>query len=247
MLTVPTAVQGNLLQCLHNLPPQVTARTRQNFELYIKSLTNRQLGCLYDAILSTVPVRHWQFNDLFNLLLNETPIFASGDGLVCAGLKSASAGGLFWFIADDADFHILTAADDAPASPIVVLTCETKIVHGHFDSITSYRAEGTGLLVILFLAAHLLTFLNLDSPPQINHNCDNQELIVKVKSILPPKWDWRWYDVTDSYLICETLHWDIALGTDDTVDPVMGMRTPRMTNTKEKQMVLPQMGKSLCR
>ena len=31
---------------------------------------------------------------------------------------------------------------------------------------------------------------------------------------------------------------DIALGTEDTVDPAMGKRTPRMTNTREKQMVL---------
>ena len=52
-----------------------------------------------------------------------------------------------------------------------------------------------------------MTFLNLDSPPRINHNCDNQELIVKVESMLPRKRAWWWYDVTDSDLICETLHW----------------------------------------
>ena len=40
---------------------------------------------------------------------------------------------------------------------------------------------------------------------------------------------------------------DIALGTEDTVDPTMGTRTPRMTNTGEKQKVLLQMGKSLYR
>ena len=60
-------------------------------------------------------------------------------------------------VADDANFHMPTDGDDAPASPIVVLTCRTKIVHSRFDSITSYRAEGTGLLIIPFLAAHLLS------------------------------------------------------------------------------------------
>ena len=55
--------------------------------------------------------------------------------------------------------------------------------------------------------SNLITFLNLDSPPQLNHKCDNQELIVKVKSMLPAKWAWWWHDVTDSDLICKTLHW----------------------------------------
>ena len=72
---------------------------------------------------------------------------------------------------------------------------------------SSYRAEGTGLLIIPFLAAQLMKYLNLNSLPQINHNCDNQELIVKVKSMLPTKRAWWWNDVTDSDLICETLHW----------------------------------------
>ena len=117
-------------------------------------------------------------------LLNETPIFASTDGSVRTDLRSASAGWLFWSVADDANFHMPTDDDDAPASPFVVLTCGTKIVHGHFDSISSYHAEGTGLLIIPFLVAHLMTFLNLDSPPQINHNCDNQECIVKVESMI---------------------------------------------------------------
>ena len=114
---------------------------------------------------------------------------------------------MFWSVADDANFHVPSDGADAPASPIIVLTCGTKIVHGHFDSITSYRAEGTGLLIIPFLVAHLMTFLDLESPPQINHKCDNQELIVKVKSMLSTKWAWWWNDVTDSDLICETLHW----------------------------------------
>ena len=69
------------------------------------------------------------------------------------------------------------------------------------------KALGTGLLIIPFLAAHLMTFLNLDSPLQVNNNCDNQELIVKVKSMLPTKHDWWWYDVTYTDLIRETLHW----------------------------------------
>merc|ERR1712127_459838 len=64
-----------------------------------------------------------------------------------------------------------------------------------------------GLLIIPFLAAKLQNYLNLVSLPQINHNCDNQELIVKVKSMLPTKRAWWWNDVTDSDLICETLHW----------------------------------------
>ena len=72
------------------------------------------------------------------------------------------------------DFRTSTAGD-ATASPIVVLTCGTKTVHGCFDSIISYRAEGAGLLTIPFLEAHLMTFLNLDLTSQLHHNCDNQE------------------------------------------------------------------------
>ena len=78
-------------------------------------------------------------------------------------------------------------SDRALASPIVILTCGTKIVHGSFESITSYHAEGTGLLIIPFIVAHLMKFLRLDSPPHIAHNFGNQELIVKVKSMLPTK------------------------------------------------------------
>ena len=91
-------------------------------------------------------------------------------------------------MADDTDFR--TTAGDTTVSPIVVLTCRNKIVHGRFDSITSYRAECAGLLIISFLVAYLMTFLNLDSLPQIHHSCDNQELIVKVKSMLPTKRAW---------------------------------------------------------
>ena len=90
-----------------------------------------------------------------NLLLNETPIFASTDGSVCTDLKSASAGWLIWSVADDANFHTPSDGDGAPASPIVVLTCRTIIEYGCFDSITSYHAKGTGLVTIPFLAAHL--------------------------------------------------------------------------------------------
>ena len=38
---------------------------------------------------------------------------------------------------------------------IVVLRYGTKMVHGRFESITSYRTEGTRLLIIHFLAAQL--------------------------------------------------------------------------------------------
>ena len=106
-------------------------------------------------------------------------------------------------MANDADFR---TTGGEPASPIDALTCGATIhvVHVRFDSITSYHAEGAGLLIIPFLAAHLMTFRNLDSLPQINHNCDNQELIVKVKSMLHTKHEWWWYIVMDSDLICET-------------------------------------------
>ena len=125
--------------------------------MYIKGLADGRHSCLFDAILGDLPVRHWRFNDLCNLLLNETPIFASTDGSVRADLKSTSTGWLFWSVADDANFRMLTAAADAPASPIVVRTYGAKIVHGFFDSIASYRAEVTGLLKIPFLAAYLMT------------------------------------------------------------------------------------------
>ena len=207
VITVPTIAQANLLKCSHRPQPQVNVHTWQHFEQYIKSTAEGRQGCIFGAIIGDIPVRHWWFKDLCNLLLNETPIFASTDGSVRTDLKRTSAGWLFWSVADDANFRTPTDGDDAPASPIVVLTCGTKIVHGHFDSITSYHAEGTELLIIPFLAAHLMKFLNLDSPPQINHNCDNQELIVKVESMLPTKKACWWYDVTDSDLICETLHW----------------------------------------
>ena len=203
LLNVPTVIQANLLQCSHIPPPHITGQTWQDFETFIRNSNNRRLGCLYDAILGPLPVRHWRFNDLCNLLLDGTPIYASTDGSVHEDLKSASEGWLFWSVANDTDFRTPTAGD-ATASPIVVLTCGTKIVHDHFDPIISYRAEGAGLLLILFLVAHLMTFLNLYSLPQINHNCGSQELIVKVKSMLPANQDWWWYDVTDSDLICET-------------------------------------------
>ena len=182
LITVPIVVQANMLKCSYRPHPQIDIHTWQHFEQYIKSMADMRKGCIFDAIIGDLPVRHWRFSDLCNLLLDETPLFASTDGLVHTDLKSASAGWLFWSVVDDANFPMPTDGDDASASPIVVLTCGTKIVHGRFDSITSYRAEGTGLLTILFLAAHLMTFLNLDSPPIINHNCDNQELIFQVES-----------------------------------------------------------------
>ena len=73
----------------------------------------------------------------------------------------------------------------------------------HFKSCRRHWA----IKIIPFLVAHLMKFLNLDSLPQIHHNCDNQDQIIKVKSMLPTKQAWWWYDVTDSDLICETLHW----------------------------------------
>ena len=173
LLTVQTVIQANMLQCSHILSPHITARMWQNFGMVIKSSNTRHLGCLYDAILGPLPVLHWKFNNLCNLLLDGTAIYASKDGSVHEDPKSASAGWLFWSVADDALFRTPTAAGDAIASPIVILTCRTKIVHDHFDSITSYRAEAAGLLIIPFFAAQLMIFLNLDSLPQINHNCDN--------------------------------------------------------------------------
>ena len=80
MLTVPTLVQANLLKCSHRPPPQVTARTWHHFEKCIKGLTDGQHGCLFGAIIGNLPVQLWWFNDLCNLLLDETPIFASTDG-----------------------------------------------------------------------------------------------------------------------------------------------------------------------
>ena len=206
LITVPTVAQANMIKCSHCPQPQVNLHMWHHFENYIKSTNKGQHGCIFDAIIGE-PVWHWRFNDLCNLLLDETPIFASTDVLVHADLRYASCGWLFWSVADDANFHMRTDGDDAPASSIVVLTCRTKIVHGHFDSTTSYGAVGTGLLIISFLVADLMKFLLLDSLPQINHNCDNQELIVKMESMLPTKRAWWWYDVTDSDLICETLHW----------------------------------------
>ena len=203
MITVATVVQATMIQSSHCPQPQINVRTWQNFEMFIK---NRH-GCLFDDIIGDIPVRHWGFNDLCNLLINDTPIYASTDGSVHNDLKSASVGWLFWSEADDADFQMPPAGENTPASPIVVLASGTKIVHGRFESITSYRAEGTGLLIIPFLVAQLTSFLNLESPPQINHNCDNQELIVKVNSMLPTKQAWWWYDVTDSDMISESLHW----------------------------------------
>ena len=63
-----------------------------------------------------------------NLLLDETPIFASTDDSVREDLKSARAGWLFWSFADDADFRTPTAVDDAPASPIIVPTCGMAVL-----------------------------------------------------------------------------------------------------------------------
>ena len=44
-----------------------------------------------------------------NLLLEETPTFASTDGSVREDLGSASAGWLFWSVADDANYNTVTA------------------------------------------------------------------------------------------------------------------------------------------
>ena len=187
VITVPTVDQANMLKCSHRPQPQINTHTWQHFEQYIKCTTDGHQGCIFDAIIGDLPVRHWRFHDLCNLLLDDTPIFASTDGLVRTDLKSASAGWLFWSVADDANFHVPSKDLDAPASQIVVLTCGTKIVHGRFESMSSYQAEGTGLLIIPFLAAQLMNYLSLSSPPQINQNCDNQELIVKVNSMLPTR------------------------------------------------------------
>ena len=167
LITVPTVGQANLLKCSHRPQPPINEHTWQHFEQYIKRTTDGRQGCIFDAIIGDLPVRHWRFHDLCTLLLNETPMFASTDGWVRTDLKSASAGWLFWSVADDANFHAPSDGADAPASLIVVLTCGTKIVHGRFESISSYRAEGTGLLIIPFFAAQLMNYLNLSSPPQI--------------------------------------------------------------------------------
>ena len=176
MLTVLTVSQVNFIQLLYSLPPHITVQMWRNFESFIKNSNENGMGCLYDSIIRPLPVRHRNFHDLCTLLPDGTQFFASTDGLVHDDLKSSSVGWLFWTEADDADFR---TTDGALASPIVVLTCGTEIVHGRFDSITSYCAKGTGQLITPFIVAHLMKFLSLDSPPQITHNCDNQELINK--------------------------------------------------------------------
>ena len=56
MITVPIVVQANLLKCSHCPTPQITARTWQHFEMYIKGLTDFQHCCLFDAIIGDLPV-----------------------------------------------------------------------------------------------------------------------------------------------------------------------------------------------
>ena len=89
---------------------------------------------------------------------------------------------------------------------IFVLTCEIKIVHGRFESITSYYTKRHQAPDNSFSCgiANVVPQIRLAVPTQF---CDYQELVSKVNSMLPTKRAWWWYDVTDSDLICESLHW----------------------------------------
>ena len=51
LLNIPTVIQAHLLQCLHSLPPHITRRTWQDFEMFIKTLNERHVGCLYNSII----------------------------------------------------------------------------------------------------------------------------------------------------------------------------------------------------
>ena len=95
LITVPTVAQDNMLKCSHHPQPQINLHMWQHFENYIKSTADEQQGCIFNAIIGDLPVRHWRFNNLCNLLLDETPIFISTDGLVRADLRSASCSWLF--------------------------------------------------------------------------------------------------------------------------------------------------------
>ena len=75
LLNAPTAIEANLFQCSHIPPPHITGRTWQDCETFIEASNVRHMGFLYDAILGPLLVRHWRFNEMCNLLLDETPTY----------------------------------------------------------------------------------------------------------------------------------------------------------------------------
>ena len=77
---------------------------------------------------------------------------------------------------------------------------------GRLSTLSSYRAEGTGALVIVYLMARLYTYLNLPSPPTVTHFCDNKGLVHKVKHLKStPPGAWK-KNVNDADLLSEIVY-----------------------------------------
>ena len=96
--------------------------------------------------------------------------------------------------------------DTIDGCPIVSLLAGTTLAHGRLSTLTSYRSEGTGALVIVYLLNRLTAYLRLPSPPSVKHYCDNQGLVLQVNRLKSSAPSWWWNDVTDADILSEIAH-----------------------------------------
>ena len=208
MLITVTANEANLYDDTSPQPPLMNTDSWQDFLSFLKHSTADQPSA-FNAIVGNLPIKAASFPVLCDLLRASVDIFASSDGSVRSDLLSASSGWLFWVHLRKIPEHIVTHRDlevDQRDSPIMILLAGTTLAHGRLSTLSSYRAEGSGALVIVYIMNQLKTFLHLHSPPKVTHNCDNQGLVKQVnrlKASSPAGW---WHDVTDADILSEIAH-----------------------------------------
>jgi len=166
----------------HDEPPQtppIGSDTWSDFLAFLRHSTATHPSA-FKAIVGNLPIKSATFPVLIALLQAGVKVSASSDGSARPDLLSAGPGWLFWIKLENIPAHVeVGCAIDVITHepPIMALLAGTTLAHGRLSTLSSYRSEGAGALVIVYLLNQLTAYLQLPLPPALIHFCDNQGLV----------------------------------------------------------------------
>jgi len=134
-------------------PPPTDTASWHDFLVFLKHSTADHPSA-FNAIVGNIPNKSASFLTLCDLLRAFVDISGSSDGSICIDLLSAASGWLFWVNLRDIPEHVAAYRDlevEQQDSPILVLLAGTTLAHGRLSTLLSYRSEGSGALVLVYL------------------------------------------------------------------------------------------------